>query len=459
MVASLALVGCTAPAPQPSPSPTATETAAEVPIPATPAGRVAQWILDELNAEPDAAEDVWAERMDASLSSAVSAAEVVDLLNRQIRPAQPFAVTGYEGGEREGVLTLQGALGDPFSVTFAISADDLLTGLHIGPAVPPRTPAESMAEIEEELAALGEGARVLVQLDAGDGPVTVLARGDDQAAPLGSVFKLYVLLAVATAVADGELTWDEPLTVTEEVRSLPSGELQDAEEGTTLPVREAALKMISISDNTATDMLIQRVGRERVEDAVALAAHHDPSLLRPFRTTKEMFEIAWGANPELTARWTEGDEAERRELLAEIDGLPLTVTVETFPADRVAWNSGMDWFASAGDVARVHEMLHRLEDPEIEPILTTNPGVDTTEFAADWPRLAFKGGSAPGVLAGSWLGESADGDILTVVLLLSGDDAAEVSAKTAQVFGIAEDIFRLSAQEGDALAPTPSQAP
>jgi Beta-lactamase enzyme family len=37
----------------------------------------------------------------------------------------------------------------------------------------------------------------------------------DTAAPFGSVLKLYVLHALAAAVASGKVGWDQPLTVTE----------------------------------------------------------------------------------------------------------------------------------------------------------------------------------------------------------------------------------------------------
>jgi beta-lactamase class A len=77
--------------------------------------------------------------------------------------------------------------------------------------------------------------------------------------------KLYVLHALGDAVAAGKLSWDQPLTVTAQLKSLPSGVLQYEPEGTQISVLDAAAKMISISDNTAADMLIHLVGRSAVE--------------------------------------------------------------------------------------------------------------------------------------------------------------------------------------------------
>jgi beta-lactamase class A len=93
--------------------------------------------------------------------------------------------------------------------------------------------------------------------------VPVHERGGDEVAPLGSVFKLSVLGALADAIDAGALTWDDELTIEEADRSLPTGELQDRVGGTTT-VREAATLMVSLSDNTATDLLIHELDRSTV---------------------------------------------------------------------------------------------------------------------------------------------------------------------------------------------------
>ena len=50
--------------------------------------------------------------------------------------------------------------------------------------------------------------------------------------------------------------------------------------------------MISISDNTAADMLIARLGRTAVEDALKTSGMADPSRDRPFLTSRESFTLA-----------------------------------------------------------------------------------------------------------------------------------------------------------------------
>ena len=166
----------------------------------------------------------------------------------------------------------------------------------------------------------------------------MLAHGADEPAPLGSIFKLYVLLAVADAVEGGDLDWGTVLTVSPQNRSLPSGELQDAPDGTQVTVIEAATKMIEISDNTATDVLIQAVGRQAVEDAVVQAGHHDPALMWPFVSTRELFQIGWG-DPAYLEIWQNGNQDEQYALLEQLEHQPISphdiVSVVTHCGHRV----------------------------------------------------------------------------------------------------------------------------
>ena len=59
------------------------------------------------------------------------------------------------------------------------------------------------------------------------------------------MFKLYILSAVANQIDAGDLKWDQQLTITEQIKSLPTGALQNKPDGTKVGVADAATKMIS----------------------------------------------------------------------------------------------------------------------------------------------------------------------------------------------------------------------
>lgn len=79
-----------------------------------------------------------------------------------------------------------------------------------------------------------------------------------------STIKLPILVAFFQDVEAGKIRLDEPLTVQPEMIATGSGDLQYKPPGTQLTALEAASKMIQISDNTATNMIVARLGGKEV---------------------------------------------------------------------------------------------------------------------------------------------------------------------------------------------------
>jgi beta-lactamase class A len=84
----------------------------------------------------------------------------------------------------------------------------------------------------------------------------------DVVLPTASTIKLGILYELARAVDEGRVKWDET-RVLDRTRAVPGGLLYDL--GTpTLSLRDYAVAMAVLSDNTATNVLIERLGMERV---------------------------------------------------------------------------------------------------------------------------------------------------------------------------------------------------
>jgi hypothetical protein len=118
------------------------------------------------------------------------------------------------------------------------------------------------------------------------------------------------------------------------------------------------------------------------------------------------------------------------------------------PNSRATAQSTIDWFANPADLVAAHLALQqKAATPAGEPvrgILSANPGLQFDSKA--FPYVAFKGGSAPGVLAGSWLLERADGERFVITMQSSSLDPADVT-DTALVFGNVTDAAALLADE------------
>ncbi|WRH65543.1 MAG: serine hydrolase [Planktothrix sp. GU0601_MAG3] len=96
----------------------------------------------------------------------------------------------------------------------------------------------------------------LVDLDTGN---YVDIEGENPV-PAASTIKVPILVSFFQAVDEGRLSLDEILTMEEKHIAKGSGELQDKPVGSKFTALETANLMITNSDNTATNMLVDRLG-------------------------------------------------------------------------------------------------------------------------------------------------------------------------------------------------------
>ena len=86
----------------------------------------------------------------------------------------------------------------------------------------------------------------------------------DEPTPAASLIKLPIMLTVLERVAQGELSLDERLELNPHDRVSGSGVLQHLQPGLTPTLHDLLTLMIIVSDNTATNLLIEHVGAETV---------------------------------------------------------------------------------------------------------------------------------------------------------------------------------------------------
>lgn len=98
----------------------------------TAVGEESQTIVDMLNADEDTTVDVWEDKLHPSFTAEVPAEDMVEIFNQNLRPAKPFTVTNYEGGDRQAVTTLTSPVSDPLDMTVVVDTEGLITGLFFG---------------------------------------------------------------------------------------------------------------------------------------------------------------------------------------------------------------------------------------------------------------------------------------------------------------------------------------
>lgn len=150
-----------------------------------------------------------------------------------------------------------------------------------------------------------------------------LAGGDgvfvnaDETFPLASVFKVPVMVAVMRQVDDGTLRLDERLELREEDKS-PGSTLLHCHAGLRPTVRDLLYLMITLSDNTATDMLWRKVGLAAVNETMHGLGLRTIDCWMPDR---EFFLLESGlgdewaglSGAETVARWRELEAREGRD--------------------------------------------------------------------------------------------------------------------------------------------------
>lgn len=146
----------------------------------------------------------------------------------------------------------------------------LLWGLPAGLAF-----SASAADLNDEQRH-GLGAAIESLLARFEGKLWLYAKNLDSGAEFGlradekvrtaSTIKLPILCALFDLVAAGKVRWDEKLTLRDADKIPGSGVLQEFSDGTQLTVRDVAHVMIVVSDNTATNLILDRITSDAVND-------------------------------------------------------------------------------------------------------------------------------------------------------------------------------------------------
>jgi hypothetical protein len=278
-------------------------------------------------------------------------------------------------------------------------------------------PGLAWSSIDREFQRIAPANNLLVAEFSGNSCNTIHDVNADTRLAVASTFKLYVLGELGRQVRAGNVTWDEHIRLNNDFRSMPSGDYAWVPAGRSATIRQLAEAMMWRSDNTATDHLIDRLGRENVESAFAAYGHSSPEVNVPLLLTRELFAIKM-LQPE--AWMTQYMAASDTEQLAMVRTHVSPVRINP-DGGWGKWNGptaidGIEWFASASDLCRVAVGLWTLgAQPGMEPIrdiLSGNRG--GVDDASTWTHVGFKNGYEAGVVNVTYVLERNDGRVFFV---------------------------------------------
>ncbi|MEZ5465250.1 MAG: serine hydrolase [Lysobacteraceae bacterium] len=252
-----------------------------------------------------------------------------------------------------------------------------------------------------------------------------------------SIFKTWVLGGVAQAVADGSADLDDaiPLVASE---IAPGGTINNEDLGDPFSLLDLAILMLGISDNTATDLLHQWVGREIIENYIAVSGTANPQLLTPILSVNEQFHLFFSFTLAVSTSYMNGSESFQRSFL-DSDIVPLG-PVTSYPFSHESLFIPASWQASPMDVCRNYANL-RLNTPDGDAFelvdkamgaSAAQPGVRNA-----WDRVWYKGGNLESgvngqlVLTHAWLLERS-GEAPYVVVAMSNDPSGGIDVYEVQ---------------------------
>ncbi|MEM8981429.1 MAG: serine hydrolase [Pseudomonadota bacterium] len=372
-------------------------------LPDTPAGNQTTWVIDQLAATTTSLQDI-NDRFDPATLVGIPATDWQNFFDTLRSTLADATIQDVITMTPTSVRILVGDPAAPADGSFMTLTTTLDTGLIRSFGAQPFPLNGSSTGLDDrtldytaalaKLETLAEDVGVLVaRIDATNQCVPIFESNANQPLATASIFKVWVVGAVAQAIEDGLITPQTtvPLSAADLV---PGGTINGEPLGTQISVTDLAALMLGISDNTATEALFRLVGRDRVAATLPAFNHANPDAMLPFLSMSEGFHLYWTVPETDALAYVNGTE------MFQQDYLDNTLTplgpVTAFPRANDSVLVDALWQASPTDVCQAIAGLRQFND--------ATPGFEVVDqaYGAEsvginvrplWERVWYKGGS------------------------------------------------------------------
>jgi hypothetical protein len=304
----------------------------------------------------------------------------------------------------------------------------------------PEDHALDLTQAADKFETLSEAPALLVARIEPDGQCSALVdRNADQLRATASVFKIWVLGGVGRALAEGLATAGESIAMVASELA-PGGTINSEPLGTVFSLADLAILMMGISDNTATDLLHERIGREAIGEVIRDFDVALPEVLTPLLGISEQFHLLYSFSLEVAQAYVDGSEAFQQQFLEEqIEPLGSLVG-DPLPFFNESLLTSGTWRASPADICRAFAHLRRLpQGSDAIAVVDRALGAQAAqpEVRNAWDRVWYKGGSLSAsstelrVLTHAWMLENA-GEEPYVVIAMSNSDSGTIDQFAVQ---------------------------
>lgn len=426
-------------------------------LPAGPTTNQLDWILQQLSQNDTSIAEI-NDHFDASWLSQISAEQTRDFI-QAVRSDYPSAqvvdvvavtpvslnvvIQGQNANAFRAFLTLEArySQGEKI-VTFGVN-------FYGGTLQFPEDQNLTMVEAADKFATLAADSGLLIAyIDDDDQCQPILERDANALLATGSIFKAWVLGGLAEAIAASSATINQAVKLVSSERVFGGSIINREPDGTTFPLLDLGILMMGISDNTATDLVHEIIGRSIIDAYIDDSGVNDTNVLKPLLSVNEQFHLFFSFNLTNALQYVNGSEIFQQQFV-DNSIVPLG-PVSSFPFNNESLLTAGSWRASPMDICNNMARLRRYEKgTDARTMVDAAYGAQAaqSEIRNAWDRVWYKGGSLVSgtngyhVLTHGWLLED-NGRPPFVVVGMTNDSNGGIDASDG-IFKVQSVLARL----------------
>ncbi|MCX7641770.1 MAG: class A beta-lactamase-related serine hydrolase [Elusimicrobiales bacterium] len=234
------------------------------------------------------------------------------------------------------------------------------------------------------------------------------AYNENEILAISNVFKLYIL----AYLAEYEKKWSRVILKEQKYSNLQSTKVSEYPNQAPLTIFTLAYHMIVDDDDLASEILIDYIGREKLEKYISkLISNYTLNI--PLIKPSELIKIK--TKTTLAEKYISLSETEKRKLLSSLE--KENIEIEKINFSKPSFIDNIGWFASPSDICKIMDHLRVLNNQFANTILFLNKGLELKTGGYIWG--GFKGGKDVGIISLNWLLQAKDNRYYCVSIIIN----------------------------------------
>lgn len=261
---------------------------------------------------------------------------------------------------------------------------------------------------------------------------TLYSLNENEIFAIASASQLYIL----AWLGENEKKWDRIIKIKKE-NSIPPGTISNYPDGAPATIFTLAYHMISENDNTAADLLIDYITKQKIEKYIS--QHNSNYVLNiPFLKTLEAIKLK--KLPSVAEKYFNLSYSQKINIINSLKDTEIDFSKTNL--NEPLFINSIEWFATPTDICKILDHIRILNNPFVNSILESNRKFDTKSAGYIW--TGFKDGYEAGVLTLNWLVQAKDNRYYCISMIIN-DSKKNINKE--EVFTIAQELLNVFGSE------------